>query len=300
MRKIAIFVSGSGAATLRIVNLFNEGNRLKTVLVVASDSAVEVLQQLENKDVTLLHVPDFEWTHRDREITDLIRDNDIRLLVLDHFEAPLSEAMVKAAGGEFLKVSTPEEAPREVVNALEADLRQPRVEEIVKPEKEKENPTAEEEWADTLKIKFTPPPVPENAPRSSSEEKNEEGQMPPVDEGFPSSTQFGGWNKPSSGFNPEPPYPGIEKDYYPKDRGRSPEPMPSTYLIWSVLVTIFCCFIPGIVAIIFSSQVSGRYYSGDLEGAKKASRMAEIWIIVSVVIGVVAATLYFPFMLIGG
>ncbi|MCH5233846.1 MAG: CD225/dispanin family protein [Muribaculaceae bacterium] len=78
------------------------------------------------------------------------------------------------------------------------------------------------------------------------------------------------------------------------------EPMPSTYLIWSILVTVFCCFIPGIIAIIFSSMVSSKYYAGDIEGSRRASRQAEIWIIVSVVLGVLAATLYLPFMLIGG
>ncbi|MCH5230394.1 MAG: CD225/dispanin family protein [Muribaculaceae bacterium] len=75
--------------------------------------------------------------------------------------------------------------------------------------------------------------------------------------------------------------------------------MPSTWLIWSVLITVFCCFIPGIIAIIYSSQVSSRYYAGDIEGARRASRNAEIWIIVSFVLGVLSATLYLPFMLIG-
>ncbi|MCH5232065.1 MAG: CD225/dispanin family protein [Muribaculaceae bacterium] len=76
------------------------------------------------------------------------------------------------------------------------------------------------------------------------------------------------------------------------------EVMPPTYLIWSILTTVFCCFIPGIVAIIFSSQVSSKFYAGDIEGARKSSRLAEIWIIVSVVLGVLTATLYLPFMLI--
>ena len=76
------------------------------------------------------------------------------------------------------------------------------------------------------------------------------------------------------------------------------QPMPSTYLIWSILATVLCCFLPGIVAIVFSSQVSNKYFNGDIEGAKRASRMAEIWIIVSVVLGVVLSTLYIPFVLI--
>lgn len=73
--------------------------------------------------------------------------------------------------------------------------------------------------------------------------------------------------------------------------------MPPTWLVWSVIMTVFCCTIPGIVAIIFSSQVSSRYGMGDIEGAKRASRNAEIWIIVSFVLGVLSSTLYLPIMM---
>lgn len=75
--------------------------------------------------------------------------------------------------------------------------------------------------------------------------------------------------------------------------------MPSTYLLWSILATVFCCMAAGIVAIIFSAQVSSKYFAGDYEGARKASRMAEIWIIVSIVGGVITNTLYLPLMLAG-
>ena len=67
---------------------------------------------------------------------------------------------------------------------------------------------------------------------------------------------------------------------------------------WSMLVTLCCCFIPGIAAIVFSSMVSTRYGRGDIEGAKRASRMAEIWIIVSFCLGVLAAPLYVPLSLV--
>ncbi len=79
--------------------------------------------------------------------------------------------------------------------------------------------------------------------------------------------------------------------------GQLREPMPPTYLIWSIVATLLCCFIPGIVAIVFSSMVTSRYLSGNIERARRASRMAEIWIIVSIVAGVISNTLYFPFML---
>ena len=74
--------------------------------------------------------------------------------------------------------------------------------------------------------------------------------------------------------------------------------MPPTHLIWAILATVVCCLVPGVVAIIFSSQVNTRYFSGDVEGARRASRNAEIWIIVSFVLGLLSATLYLPIMLI--
>lgn len=77
------------------------------------------------------------------------------------------------------------------------------------------------------------------------------------------------------------------------------EPMPSTWLVWSVICTILCCFIPGVVAIIQSSRVSSKYFAGDIEGAKRASRNAEIWIIISFVLGVLSNTLYLPLALAG-
>ncbi len=75
--------------------------------------------------------------------------------------------------------------------------------------------------------------------------------------------------------------------------------MPPTYLVWSVVMTILCCTIPGIVAIIFSAKVSSKFYEGDIEGAQRASHNAEIWIIVSFVLGVLSNTLYIPFALAG-
>lgn len=64
----------------------------------------------------------------------------------------------------------------------------------------------------------------------------------------------------------------------PKARPSVPPPMPPTYLVWSILVTIFLCRIAGIVAIVYSIQVSSRYYAGNYEGAAYASRQARWWV----------------------
>lgn len=73
--------------------------------------------------------------------------------------------------------------------------------------------------------------------------------------------------------------------------------MPQTYLLWSVIMTVLCCLPAGIVAIVFSSQVTSKFYAGDLDGARRASDRAQIWIIVSFVLGVLANTLYLPLSL---
>lgn len=294
MRNIAIFVSGEGAAAERIVKLFNEGNRLKTVLVVTDDSGSEIIDRLKDEDVTCLHIPDTEWPEKQSDVAELIKDKEVKLLVLDNFDLMISSEIMEAVDGNLLRISTPEQAPREVVAALEADLRKPAEEKPTVEENPDTPPTLESEWADTLKINFTPPKVNTNPPPLP----DSESQMPDgtYNQDFPRN-QYN-QESPSNQFNQ-----GNQPYRFPprqENRQQYPdEPMPSTWLIWSVIVTVICCFIPGIIAIIFSSQVSSRYYAGDVEGARRASHMAEIWIIVSVVLGIISATLYFPFMLIG-
>ncbi len=128
----------------------------------------------------------------------------------------------------------------------------------------------DEEWAETLQINYqTPPPMPEQP------------QQPSI----PQNPYYG---QPNPHFGIQP---GASA---PRPRPQEREPMPPTYLVMSVIITILCCTIPGIVAIVYSSQVSSRYYVDDIEGARRASRNAEIWIIVSFVLGVLSATLYLP------
>lgn len=283
MKNIAIFVSGNGESAQRLVKLFNEGNRLKTVLIITDDSAKDLTERIHDPEVEIVNVPDTEWHEKSPAIASLLQEKKVDLLVLDQFDMALSDEIMESTGGKLLRVTSSDLAPREVVAALEADLRKPVEEEKEPEEIKEENPSLESEWADTLKIQYVPPKVPQTPPEvpAGSELENEE--------------------KPERFENQKP---WMANRYYENGR-REPEfeenrePMPSTWLIWSILVTVFCCFIPGIIAIIFSSQVSSRYYSGDIEGARRSSRLAEIWIIVSFVLGVLTATLYLPLMLIG-
>ena len=57
------------------------------------------------------------------------------------------------------------------------------------------------------------------------------------------------------------------------------------YLVWAILVTIFCFLPTGIAAIVFASQVKTKLAAGDRAGAIEASNKAKTWTIVSVVVG---------------
>ena len=60
-------------------------------------------------------------------------------------------------------------------------------------------------------------------------------------------------------------------------------PVPN-YMVWAILITIasvcLCCIvgtIPGIVAIVFASQVNSKLSAGDRAGAEQASKNAKLW-----------------------
>lgn len=64
--------------------------------------------------------------------------------------------------------------------------------------------------------------------------------------------------------------------------------MPPTYLAWSIVAMLLCCIVTGVVALVYSTKVSSRYYAGDYEGARKASETTAIWLAVTVVCGLIA------------
>ena len=62
-----------------------------------------------------------------------------------------------------------------------------------------------------------------------------------------------------------------------------------TYLVWAILVTLFCFLPTGIVAIVYASQVTSKLQAGDVAGATDASNKAKMWTIISAVAGIVLA-----------
>ena len=64
------------------------------------------------------------------------------------------------------------------------------------------------------------------------------------------------------------------------------------YLVQAILVTIFCCLIPGIVAIVYAAQVNGKLAAGDIAGARRASNNAKTWAWVSFGLGLVVILIW--------
>ncbi len=56
------------------------------------------------------------------------------------------------------------------------------------------------------------------------------------------------------------------------------DPAPTTNLVLSILVTLFCCMPFGVVGIVYSAMAMGRANSGDYQGALRASGQARTWI----------------------
>lgn len=69
---------------------------------------------------------------------------------------------------------------------------------------------------------------------------------------------------------------------------------PPTYLVWSILITLCCCNVAGLVPLVYGSIVSSRFRAHDYEGARKASRITEWWVIIAFVLGL----MMFPFLMI--
>lgn len=105
-------------------------------------------------------------------------------------------------------------------------------------------------------------------------------------QGYPNQ----GYNQQAYGQNPygQQQYGNPYQQGGGYDPNRLP-PMPSNYLIWAILATICCCIPTGIVAIFFSAKVSSAYYRGDYMAALDASSKAQLWIIISVVAGLIWA-----------
>lgn len=64
-------------------------------------------------------------------------------------------------------------------------------------------------------------------------------------------------------------------------------PCPPNYLGWSIAITLLCCMVLGIIAIVYSTRVNSLYSQGLYYEAEKASRTTKNLVIWGAVLGVV-------------
>ena len=69
-------------------------------------------------------------------------------------------------------------------------------------------------------------------------------------------------------------------------------PLPKTWLVESILVTLFCCLPFGIAGIVNAANVSSKFSSGDFEGAERASLQAGKWTKWAFWVGLIGGTIY--------
>lgn len=67
------------------------------------------------------------------------------------------------------------------------------------------------------------------------------------------------------------------------------------HMVGAILTTIFCCWVGGIVAIVYAGMVNTRLAQGDVEGAQSASKAARNWIVADIILACVAYLLYLIF-----
>ena len=91
---------------------------------------------------------------------------------------------------------------------------------------------------------------------------------------------------------PVPPMPEIPPMLEPSAPPVPPVPAPSeveapTNLVWAVIVTVMCCQITGIIAIVYGAMTSTANSAGNYEKARHYSDIAQIWVMVSIALGLV-------------
>jgi hypothetical protein len=70
-------------------------------------------------------------------------------------------------------------------------------------------------------------------------------------------------------------------------------------LVWAILCTLFCCLPGGIVAIVYSAQVSGKNSDGRFAEAHELARKGRMWCWISFGVGLVVMALWIALNVIG-
>ncbi|KAL2298084.1 hypothetical protein Nmel_017045, partial [Mimus melanotis] len=113
---------------------------------------------------------------------------------------------------------------------------------------------------------------------------------------------------PAPGFPPGPlPYPTLSPSPVPQynpQPGPGPLPaargqqLPKDYMVESVLVTLFCCLLTGVMALVYSYETRAALARGDVAQAYVASRKAQSLVLVSLLFGLFASITWIIYVLV--
>lgn len=115
------------------------------------------------------------------------------------------------------------------------------------------------------------------------------------------------WHHPRETWIPAGQYPELQ-DFLSEDpppvnprtsytaSASSERRVPRTWLVESILVTLFCCLPFGIVGIVNAARVESRHSCGDFEGALRSSREAGKWTQIGFWLGVAGVVIYAAFL----
>ncbi len=67
---------------------------------------------------------------------------------------------------------------------------------------------------------------------------------------------------------------------------------PDNFLVWSILSTVLCSPIFGIVAIVYAAKVDSHWYAGRHAESIDAAKKAKLWTFISVGTGIVFTIIY--------
>ena len=88
-----------------------------------------------------------------------------------------------------------------------------------------------------------------------------------------------------------------QNTYYGQQQG--PQINGTTYLVLSILATLLCCLPLGIASIVFSTKINSLQNAGDYTGAQEAAKKTKLFLILSVVLGIIGSAFVFFFTIMG-
>ena len=86
---------------------------------------------------------------------------------------------------------------------------------------------------------------------------------------------------------PQPPVPQPPMPQLMLQPPVTPEAEAPTNLVWAVIATVMCCQITGVIAIVYGVMTSSANSAGNYDKARRYSDIAQIWVMVSIVLGLI-------------